>query len=58
MINPVTSRAGVTSNAGLAAGLPSGATRTMAIVPSAVLPVTSVTSGTPQPIVVIRPSAK
>ena len=44
MISPVTSRAGVTSNAGLAAGLSAGATRTVAIVPSAVRPVTSVTS--------------
>src|SRR6185437_7953830 len=44
VIRPVTSRAGVTSNAGLAAGLSVGTTRTVATVPSAMRPVISVTS--------------
>src|ERR1700752_635508 len=44
VIRPVTSRAGVTSKAGLAAGLPEGATRTVAMDPSSALPVTIVTS--------------
>ncbi len=44
VISPVTSRAGVTSKAGFAAGLSEGATRTVATEPSSARPVTVVTS--------------
>ena len=44
VMSPVTSRAGVTSKAGLAAGVASGEMRTWAISPLAVLPQTSETS--------------
>ena len=44
MISPVTSRAGVTSKAGLAAALPLGVTRIVVIAPSIPRPVIVVTS--------------
>ena len=44
VINAVTSLAGVTSNARLSAGLPSGITRTVSIAPEAVRPVICVSS--------------